>query len=167
MFSGMSDFFSTVTSSRSLLRNEWKRPFSSRSWMLKLVSLTRRPMIDVALAVVTTWTASYWGSMSLEGCRIDSMMYSGRTAAGDAVEGRADPAALAVDGVALGALGLALVVEEELPARLGIARQVRLPGALARGAGQAADVQDQLGDLLLLERLAQLLHGRLGHAVRG
>ena len=78
---------------------------------------------------------------------------------------RADPASLAADTVALGALGLPLGVEEELPACLGIAGHVRLPGALARRAGQAVDVGDQLVDLVVLERLAQLLHGGVGDAV--
>src|SRR5262249_34409685 len=88
----------------------------------------------------------------------------GRAAAGDAVQGRPDAAALPVDAVALGALGLALLVEKELAAQFGIALEVRLPGALAWGAGQAADVEDQLGDLLVLERLAESLHGGLRHA---
>src|SRR5262249_55974646 len=42
---------------------------------------------------------------------------------------------------------------------------VRLPGALAGGAGQAADVEDEVLDLLLLEGLAEFLHGGLRHAV--
>src|SRR5262245_25005768 len=88
----------------------------------------------------------------------------GRAAVGDAIQGRPDPASLAIDAVALGALGLALGREEELAARLGIALDVRLPGTLARGAGQAADVEDQLGDLLILEGLAESLHGGLGDA---
>ena len=49
--------------------------------------------------------------------------------------------------------------------RPGVAGHVRLPGALRRRAGQAADVGDQLADLVVLERIAQLLHGGPGHAV--
>ncbi len=48
---------------------------------------------------------------------------------------------------------------------LGIAGQVGLPGRSRRRAGQAADVGNQLADLVRLECVAQLLHGGLGHAV--
>ena len=74
--SGMSDFFKTLTSSRSRLSKEWKRPFSSWSWMLKLDSLTRRPVITRP-SCVATMTASYSGAISLDGWRIDSMINSG------------------------------------------------------------------------------------------
>ncbi len=56
--------------------NEWNRPFSSRSWMLKLVSLIRRPVMTRP-SLVATATVSYSGAMSFEGSRIDSMMNSG------------------------------------------------------------------------------------------
>ena len=56
----------------------------------------------------------------------------GGTAAGDAVEGRPDPASLAPHAMALRALDLALGIEEELSAGLRIAGQVGFPGALAR-----------------------------------
>ena len=44
--------------------------------MLKFVSLMRRPVMTRP-SLVATATASYSGAMSLEGSRIDSMMYSG------------------------------------------------------------------------------------------
>ena len=89
----------------------------------------------------------------------------GRTAAGDAVERRTDAASFAIDGVALGALGLALGIEEDVLARLGISRQIRLPGVPAGARCQAADEEYDLGDLLLLQGVAEFLHGGFGDAV--
>ena len=79
-------------------------------------------------------------------------MYSGAPPDGDAVQRRADPAAFPVDAVALGALNLVLLVKEQLPAGDRIALEVRLPGRLARGPAQGADVLNHVGDLLVLER---------------
>ena len=67
--------------------------------------------------------------------------------------------------MALRALGLALGVEEEFSTRRGVAAEVGLPGTLAGGAGQAADVSDQRSNLVLLEGVAHLLHRGLGHAI--
>src|SRR5262245_28333677 len=64
--------------------------------------------------------------------------------------------------MALGADGLPFLVEEHRSACVRVAREVRLPIALARCAGKAPDVQDDRGDLLLFERFAQLLHCGLG-----
>src|SRR5262249_10932844 len=56
----------------------------------------------------------------------------GRAPGAEATEGGADPAPFAAYGVAAGALDLPLEVDEELAAGLGIAADVRLPGALRR-----------------------------------
>src|SRR5207237_6195599 len=85
------------------------------------------------------------------------------TAAGDAVQRRTDSATLAVHGMAARALSLALLIEEELPARFRIAGHVGLPGIVDRDTGQATDIADQFGDLLLLEGFAELFHGRTRH----
>jgi hypothetical protein len=62
--------------------------------------------------------------------------------------------------VALQALRLALRVGEELPARLGVAGEVRLPGVLGRRAGEGADIGDDLGDLVILEGIAECNRSR-------
>src|SRR4051794_19940883 len=74
-----------------------------------------------------------------------------RASAGDPVERGADPAPFAADAVALGALGLALGVEEQSAAGLWVAGEVGAPVVLRRGPREAADVGDHLADLLLLE----------------
>src|SRR5262249_40235801 len=89
----------------------------------------------------------------------------GRAPAGDVIERRTDAAAFLVDRVALDARHLALLVGEQLAARDRIALEVRLPRRLAGGSGEAANVQDQLGDLLFLEGIAELFHGGPGHAL--
>ena len=56
-------------------------------------------------------------------------------------------------------------VEEELSPCPGIAAQVGLPSRLGRRSGQAADIRNELLDLLWLESITHFLHGRLGHTI--
>ena len=160
----MSDFFRTFTSSRSRLQERVEAAVLLAELDAE-VGLVDAQARDHAAFLRGDGDGLVLGGDVLGGLEDRLHEELGGAAAGDAVERRADPAPLAPHGVALGALGLALEVEEEPPARLGIAGDVRLPGALARRAGQAADVGDQLADLVVLEGLAQLLHGGLGHAV--
>src|SRR5262249_37218832 len=87
------------------------------------------------------------------------------TAAGDAVERRADPASLAVHAMAFGALALALGIGKNLPADFRIACQIRLPGGPGWGPLQASNEEHQLGALVGFQGIAQFLHGGFGNAI--
>ena len=52
-----------------------------------------------------------------------------------------------------------------VPASRRIARQIRLPGGASRGTLQTADEEQQLGDLIVFQGIAEFFHGRLGNAV--
>ena len=60
---------------------------------------------------------------------------------------------------------LPFFVEEQLFAELRIAGHIGLPVAVSGSTGQTANVGDDLVNLLVLQRFAELLHGRPRHAV--